>query len=384
MSILHINKLILVALLAIMLPGLLLGLLGVSYAVSTILVIVMSALIFLHSDRTWKIRTSNLTIMLLFFVGYVITLVYFQHTANLPVNISFFIFIFLVFCVLAASISRSQEVSHSEILMLGWTAVMILLINLFSNFKFYSEPSHLGAYVVPFACLVPYLSSKFKKTLHVFLLLILLFQFSITILVAWALTITLLGSANVRGIIAVILLVSTAISLVFYFDTRWAHHLSDLVYLLNASKASNLTVLVFIQGYEYIMYSLANFNIFGTGLDTLDQIALSSPAYSRLDAMGYPLNRSDGGLGLARISVELGSLITVILVIYIALLAYKIFKTRGNCPSLALAKTMFVVVIVNLFLRGGGIFDPSIVYLILISKLILKNEKKSNYYNISS
>ena len=46
------------------------------------------------------------------------------------------------------------------------------------------------------------------------------------------------------------------------------------------------------------MYSLANFNIFGTGLDTLEQIALSSPAYSRLDAMGYPLNRSDGGLGL--------------------------------------------------------------------------------------
>ena len=135
MSILHINKLILVVLLAIMLPGLLLGLFGVSYAVSTILVIVTSVLIFLHSDRTWKIRTSNLTIMLLFFVGYVITLVYFHHTTNLPLNISFFIFIFLVFCVLAGSISRSQEVSHSEILMLGWIAVMILLINLFSNFK---------------------------------------------------------------------------------------------------------------------------------------------------------------------------------------------------------------------------------------------------------
>ena len=186
------------------------------------------------------------------------------------------------------------------------------------------------------------------------------------------------------GIIAVILLVSAAVSLVFYFDTQWAHHLSDLAYLLNASKASNLTVLVFIQGYEYIMYSLANFNIFGTGLDTLEQIALSSPAYSRLDAMGYPLNRSDGGLGLARISVELGSLITVILVIYVALLAYKIIKTRSNCPSTALAKTMFVVVVINLFLRGGGIFDPSIVYLILISKLIVKNEKKSNDYNISS
>ena len=68
------------------------------------------------------------------------------------------------------------------------------------------------------------------------------------------------------------------------------------------------------------MYSLANFNILARSLDTLEQIALSSPTYSRLDAMGYPLNRSDGGLGLARISVELGSLITVILVIYVALL----------------------------------------------------------------
>ena len=88
--------------------------------------------------------------------------------------------------------------------------------------------------------------------------------------------------------------------------------------------------------------------------------------------------------GACQISVELGSLITVILVIYVALLAYKIIKTRSKCPSTALAKTMFVVVVINLFLRGGGIFDPSIVYLILISKLIVKNEKKSNDYNISS
>ena len=211
MNILNINKLILVTLLAIMLPGLLLGLFGVSYAVSTILVIVTSALIFFHSDGTWKIRTSNLTIILIFFVGYLITVVYFRHTINLHIHISLIIFTLLVFCVLAASISSNQTVSHSETLLLGWTAVMILLINLFSNFKFYSEPSHLGAYVVPFACLVPYLSSNFKKTLHILLLIILLFQFSITILVAWTLTILLLGAANVRGIIAVILLVSAAV-----------------------------------------------------------------------------------------------------------------------------------------------------------------------------
>ena len=311
-----------------MLPGLLLGLFGVSYAVSTILVIVTSALIFFHSDGTWKIRTSNLTIILIFFVGYLITVVYFRHTINLHIHIFLIIFTLLVFCVLAASISSNQTVSHSETLLLGWTAVMILLINLFSNFKFYSEPSHLGAYVVPFACLVPYLSSNFKKTLHILLLIILLFQFSITILVAWTLPFYFrrcqCSRNNYSNFIGI-----AAVSLVFYFDTRWAHHLSDLAYLLNASKASNLTVLVFIQGYEYIMYSLANFNIFGTGLDTLEQIALSSPAYSRLDAMGYPLNRSDGGLGLARISVELGSLITVILVIYVALLAYTKLLKQG-------------------------------------------------------
>ena len=383
MNVLRINKVILVTLLALVLPGALFGLFHFSYSISTAVVAGLSVLLIASAEKTLNVRLINLIIISCLFSIYLLSIIYIYPTDYLNIHLAFFLFMFLVFNVLPSKIQKNNYLSNYEGLIIGWSAVVILLINTVTNFRFYSEPSHLGGYVVPFACLVPYLSYKFKKTLHILLLVVVMFGSSATMFVAWALATLLLNRRKFSGILAIIFLIFCSAASIFYFDTRLTDHIEEFAFVLDAAKSSNLTILVFSQGYEYVINSYKNLNILGTGLETLGKVVLTSDAYMKLDSMGYPLNRTDGGIGLARIAAELGILFSTVLVVYVFYSAYKILRADIRNLPVAIATVMWVVVFINIFLRGGGVFDASFIYLMLIGKLLPKNEKKNNNHNFA-
>ena len=368
------NKHILIIFLVLTVPGLLFGMINISYATSIILLLPIILTIILKDGGKIIYQRSLLLVSLCFMSAFTFNMLYIHSDVEIVTFI-----IFALFVLTLLTLPRSIGINGFKILdakILGWTAIAILVTKTFSDFMFYSEASHLGTYVLPFACLLPHFQKRFKIVLHVMLILLVFMQMSLTVFAAWIITNIVLNKNSKSVFVFFILLISAVVSS-FYLDTRLVDHFESLMFVLDPSRTSNLTVLVFVQGYEYLNFAITNLLFFGTGIDSLAHQILDAPAYQRLEQMGYPLNRSDGGFGLARFSVEVGILPSMAIVISILIYGIKILYLNTNSACNAVSICLWVIIFINFLLRGGGIFDASIVYLAMLTRLV-GNEKNSH------
>lgn len=149
--------------------------------------------------------------------------------------------------------------------------------------------------------------------------------------------------------------------------------LYNLFYLPKES-IRELTVLVYFQGWEYIVSSLKQFSFLGLGFQQMGTVFLESSSQTIMNARGYQLNISGGGFNASKIIVEFG-FIGILAILYYLKYVFKfgslILKKNlssidiDDYDDLILYFSFFISFAIPLFIRGTSYFNFSFFTLIL-------------------
>jgi hypothetical protein len=158
----------------------------------------------------------------------------------------------------------------------------------------------------------------------------------------------------------------------------------DLTYYLSrldlSADTTNLSALVYIQGYEFMIDSFDLTSGWGMGFQQLSVIPMKSLASNVIYAIlrGDSLNVYDGGFGVSKIVSEFG-IFGVGMTLYFAGLATKL-ALRLRKAALGKAAPNFTLIApysfivgftVEMFVRGVGYFSGT-VFMLLVAYLFLK------------
>ena len=83
------------------------------------------------------------------------------------------------------------------------------------------------------------------------------------------------------------------------------------------SDNENLSALVYLQGWEYVIATIKTFNGFGIGFQQLGEIRLQSKSQDLLEYLGYPFNQNDGSFFFSKFFVEFGWIAILTTIIYL-------------------------------------------------------------------
>ena len=246
----------------------------------------------------------SLTTLLQIYLSFVIILLIAQNLVYSSVNINF----------------------RTNLKYVYYVLICILLINIFniqigryylfqkSIFPF-SEPSHL---VINFGYFLPtifYLQKKIMRFALVLFLLFFAFYFEslLFVLIVFA-SYLFTNRINLKLLFSILLIF---VLLYFVFVN---YNLINLDYYLNRldfKNLNNISLLVFLQGWEIIITTLKDFNLIGVGLNNLKSVPFSEVADQLYTILGEYKNREDGGFLAAKIIGETGIAGFVMILIYI-------------------------------------------------------------------
>lgn len=244
---------------------------------------------------------------------------------------------------------------------------------------FFTEPSHYSVVASPF--FMYYIIRNRGKKAFVFSCLILLSAIlleNMTLLVSVVISIFIL---NKKYFIAFLGLAVISLPLIGpAFSTYISLRASGL---LDPENNNNLSSLVYMQGWEYVISSVKNFKGIGLGFQQLGQIKLVSNSQELLEIMGYPLNQNDGSFLFSKLFVEFGWLSIPFVFIYLKLL-YPLYNRLSlmrfnNNWSLFISTTM-IGFLIPLFVRNSSYFNPGIfIFLVSIAGFIIAKRNKLYY-----
>lgn len=171
------------------------------------------------------------------------------------------------------------------------------------------------------------------------------------------------------------------ISNIDYFSSR-----------LSFSESSNLTTLVFLQGWELAYLNFIKTNGLGLGFQMLGSSETITGVFTDSIGMfisGGSLNIEDGGFLAAKLIAEFGILGVSIVVFYIYWIIKIIFKTNylhnvSNITDAEREKLLMYGIIfgflIEMLLRGYGYFSPGF-FLMITSVMYLKNKRINKRMN---
>lgn len=178
--------------------------------------------------------------------------------------------------------------------------------------------------------------------------------------------------------------------LLLYFITQVDYFSSRLAF----ENSSNLTTLVFLQGWElaYLNYSQNGYT--GLGFQMMGDGIMKTGFFTDVlyDIAKIELNFKDGGFLFSKLISELGLLGLVISIVYIfyvikfLLSIGKTWKTINISNDIAYIQTLKSILLfrgviigfsVEFFLRGYGYFSPSIFFIIVAIFYLYSNNKKT-------
>jgi hypothetical protein len=142
------------------------------------------------------------------------------------------------------------------------------------------------------------------------------------------------------------------------------------------TESSNLTALVFLQGWDDLLSSLSSTNGLGLGFQMLGKNEAGEVADVIFDKFGVYKNREDGSFLASKLISEFG--VVGVLVILSFLIYFVRYILSGGFPYLSkkllsqmdedcrkkyfLLSTIVFVYFIELFLRGYGYFSPSLIF----------------------
>ena len=131
--------------------------------------------------------------------------------------------------------------------------------------------------------------------------------------------------------------------------------------------STNLSVLVYLQGWQYFISSFEQFMGAGIGFQQLGQIRLDSSAQTVLELLNYPLNQNDGSFLFSKLTVEFG-IIGIILTYYylknLIIIYLNINKIKNSSWNIFLIST-YISLFILMFVRNSSYFNPAIFFFIV-------------------
>lgn len=272
-------------------------------------------------------------------------------------------------------------------LMLGWLAVFDLsqLGDYSRHLKAvapFAEESHYALCVGTFAILYSLVSRGSVRLIVLVNVLVQSLAFpSLTLLVFSAILSGLFLMQSGRWIKLIVAVpTSVALSLALYGVLLENEYFASR---LTVFGSSNLTTLVWVQGWELAkLNSLSNFGM-GLGLQMLGGESTRIPHVSHviqgMHAEGRILNLEDGGFLAAKLSAELGAIGVIIVFAYALALVRALAalnKKRGAESGyfLLLFHGATLSLLVEFFLRGYGYFSPGLLLFVALM-LAMRREK---------
>lgn len=348
-----------------------------------------------------RISLLPLSFLLLICITLFITVSYFYIVKSIPKPFYSMVIlvVFLSAFVLAQKISKIsyQALSNSTLLvilvllLLGWLKLLFIPhcchYTMLEKPVFpFSEESHyalaIGIIAVAFT-----FSGKFIWGFFIginILLLALLFP-NLTLLI-FSLLIFFASLFRLKPIYfkSFILLIPVLIMIV------WALFISNSEYYssrLNFQDTTNLTALVFLQGWDLAYLNLIETNGLGLGFQMLGSSTTYLSPYTDkiVNITGKEFNLSDGGLLAAKVIAEFGVIAIILIISYIYFILkfifygnqiwLKIHLSHDQQYTQELKKRLLISgilfgMLVEVFLRGYGYFSPG-VFLALVAMFYL-------------
>jgi len=222
----------------------------------------------------------------------------------------------------------------------------------------FDEPSHYAVAILPliFNAMLSYISVYNKIFIITLCFMLAILVHSLTMLVGLSIALIILFTKIPRGMI---LLLLPLIVCIFYFNANILYYSERLDF---SEDNLNLSVLVFLSGWEVAYSSLIESNGFGLGFQ---QLGVNSEVgkyqfiiMSLLD--GEKLNYFDGGSLAPKLIAELGVLGLLIVITYVlnfARLFKKIILNKNNEYLCFYFPSVFLAFSIELFVRGFGYFS---------------------------
>ncbi|MBC7489917.1 MAG: hypothetical protein H7240_08125 [Glaciimonas sp.] len=220
----------------------------------------------------------------------------------------------------------------------------------------FSEPSHLALILAPllvYACAVELRWHRFF--IMFFFLWGLLIQ-NLTTLSVVILSFMVLFRFNPPRVLIVILLAGgLVISDLEYFTSR----------LLISSESENLSVLVFLQGWEIAKEMLNETSYWGAGFQQFGFLNISNDISNKISLLNEEnLNLFDGGSTASKLVGEFGIYAIAGLLIYIVFFFWAFGQLRNAHANRISGGRLFFIsclfaFVIELFIRGVGYFSPT-------------------------
>lgn len=153
---------------------------------------------------------------------------------------------------------------------------------------------------------------------------------------------------------------------------------------LNSANSTNLSSLVYVQGWQMLQESLQRTHGWGIGFQQLGVVYTNVLASIRINVLlGRDANLQDGGFILSKLGSEFGLLGFALIVFYLRVMAYSFLRLRQTAlgktetPDGELfARACVIGYLVETFIRGTNYFTGTLV-LMLAGLLHLHHIRKS-------
>lgn len=189
-----------------------------------------------------------------------------------------------------------------------------------------------------------------------------LFGFALAILLksATLLAVACIGALICRRFLVVLLAAVLVLAGGLTVNMKYFTHRADI-----SSNSSNLSALVYVEGWEMLAQSLERTDGWGVGFQQLGVRGSNVPAAQAIRRLtgGEDLNLEDGGFVFAKLGAELGGLGVLLTVGYVLLSSKCLHALRSRSrlisPNKMLAQAIVVAYGVDMFARGAGYFCES-------------------------
>lgn len=352
--------------------------LGVGISFFAILIFL---LYIIHPIKIFIFRNDSIIIFSLFF-SFIFSILSLLSNDSFSISRFFISFILIIFFIYIANILSNyiSIISPKKFLMLINLIYIILLIDGLAGilFKFekkstllFLEPSHYALSVLAFYLFHIYTEKKlFYKIFAIFVLFIIaVFIQNLTLLVGLLFGILISFRAKISFLILIFFLI-IVISLdidIKYFTNR----------LILTENLDNLSVLVFISGWERAFLNIYNTFGFGLGFNQLGYVGEFGYFQELLSKLGAErLNLLDGGTTGSKLISEIGIIGVFLLLLYQYYFFKIIYILKKKFSNFDFKDIFFfcvyIMFFVELYIRGVGYFSGTL-FLFLTSIFYLKN-----------
>lgn len=276
---------------------------------------------------------------------------------------------------------------YTVLLVIGYLNFVLITfgLNNKATMIFFTEPSH---YAMAFS---PFIIYKFIIERKILLHLILLI-FLATILGNSTLLVTLLVAIAARtrfnfkfNYLSIMIFLSIMVVLVFFLSAGFQERLLSVV-ASSPTENSNVSALVYIQGWEYIIHIFREKEFFGHGFNQMGLNHTQTVSSQILEDLGLFLNQNDGSFLLSKLIVELGifglliALISMIIIIKFIFNLNRLIKNTditNISPVFIFFTSVSLAFILLLLVRNTNYFNSTIT-LFLSAIFFYRNVLKSH------